>query len=74
MVTLTEITNPKCFAFIVFLVFKLFSHKIIVYKQKRQEKVLKSRLLFKRIKSFMGALQQNYKSLKCETSGYTLHP
>ena len=58
MVGSTQITNTAIFAFIVALVFKLLSRKV-VYKQKGQSKLLKSRLLFKKIANFTGKLLQN---------------
>ena len=54
MVASIQITNTEIFAFIAVQVFKL----LIVYKQKRHQKLLKSRLLFKSL--------QNYKQLECE--------
>ena len=54
MVASTQITNTEIFAFIAVQVFTL----LIVYKQKRHQKQLKSRLLFK--------LLQNYKQLECK--------
>ena len=61
MIALTQITNTEIFVFIVVLVFKVSSRKCFVYKQKRQYKLLKSRLLFKKIANFTGKLLQNYK-------------
>ena len=58
--------NNEIFAFIAVLVFKLMSRKIFVYKQKRQYKLLKSRLLFKEIADFTGKLLENYKLLECK--------
>ena len=49
------------FAFIAALLFVLLSLKSFVYKQKRKQKLLKSRLLFKKIANFTGKLLQNYK-------------
>ena len=66
MIALTQITNTEIFAFIVVLVFKLFSRKILFINKKRQKKLLKSRLLFKKIANFTGKLLQNYKQLECE--------
>ena len=40
MIASVLITNPENFAFIAFLVFKLFSCKEFVYEQKRQKKCL----------------------------------
>ena len=39
------ITNPENFTFIAFLVFKLFSRKKFVYKQKRQKNCLEVEFL-----------------------------
>ena len=57
MIALTEITNLESFALIVFLVLELLRRNefvYFVYRQKKQYKLLKSRLLFKRITSFRG--------------------
>ena len=56
MIASTQITNTEIFAFIAVLVCTLLSRK-----QKRQKKLLKSRLLFKKIANFTGKLLQNYK-------------
>ena len=61
MIASTQITNTEIFAFIAVLVCTLLSRK-----QKRQKKLLKSRLLFKKIANFTGKLLQNYKSLESE--------
>ena len=55
-------TNNKneIFAFISVLVLKLFSRKVFFTNRKRQYKLLKSGLLFKKIASFTGQLLQNY--------------
>ena len=55
MIASTQITNTEMFTFIAILVFKLLSSKV-VYKQKRQQKPLKSRLLFKKTANFRGKL------------------
>ena len=47
MIASTQITNTEIFAFITVLVCTLLSRK-----QKRQKKLLKSRLLFKKIGNF----------------------
>ena len=60
MIASTQITNAEIFALIAVLVFMLLSHSF-VYKQKRQYKLLKSRLLFEQIANFKAKLQQNYK-------------
>ena len=59
MIASTQITNTESFAFIAVLVFKLL--RTFVYKQKRQYKLLKSRLLFEKIANFTGKLLQNCK-------------
>ena len=51
MIASTQITNTEIFAFITVLVCTLLSRK-----QKRQKKLLKSRLLFKKIGNFTGKL------------------
>ena len=58
MIASAQITNSEIFAFIAVLVFKLLSRKVLF---KRQQKQLKSRLLFKKITNFTGKLLQNYK-------------
>ena len=67
MIALTQIRNTEIFAFIAVLVFKLLSRLFcfvcFVYKQKRQQKLLKSKLLLKQIANFTGKLLQRY---KCE--------
>ena len=60
MITSTQITNTEIFALIAVLVFKLLNLK------KRQQKLLKSRLLFDKIVNFTSKLLQNYKYLDCE--------
>ena len=54
MIASIQITNTEIFIFIAVLVFKLLNRKSFVYKQTRQYKLLKSRLLFKKIANFMG--------------------
>ena len=39
---------------------KLFSRKVLSIKKKRQQKLLKSRLLFKKIANITGKLLQNH--------------
>ena len=46
--------------------FYVIEPQSFVYKQKRQYKLLKSRLHFKKITDFTGKLLQNYKYLECE--------
>ena len=55
-ITSTQITNTEIFAFIAVLVFKLLSRKVFVYRQKRQKKLLKSRLLFEENSKFYGQI------------------
>ena len=66
MITSLQTTNTEIFAFTAFLVFKLLSNKSFVYKQNRQQKLLKSWLNFKKIANFIGKLHQIYKQLECE--------
>ena len=61
MIALTQITNTGIFAFISVLALKLFNRKVLFTNRKRQWKLLKSRLLFKKIANFLGQLLQNYK-------------
>ena len=61
MVASTKITNTEIFAFIAAQVFKLLKPKIFVYKQKTQQKLLKSWLLFKKVANFTGKLLKSYK-------------
>ena len=53
MIASTQRTNTEIFAFIAALVFRVLSRKV-VYNQKKHSKLLKSRLLVKKIASFMG--------------------
>ena len=64
MIASTQITDTEMFAFISALIFKLLNRSF-VYEQKRQKKLLRSRLLFKQIANFTGILLQNYKQLEC---------
>ena len=48
MIALTKITNPQNLTFLALLVFKLLNSKEFVYKQKREWKVLRSKLIFKK--------------------------
>ena len=66
MIVLTQITNTKIFAFISVLVLKLLNRKVLFTNRKRQYKLLKRRLLFKKIANFTGQLLQNYKWLECK--------
>ena len=61
MITSTQIPNTEIFVIIAVLVFLLLSSKVLFIKQRRQQKLLISRLLFKKIANFMGKLLQNYK-------------
>ena len=56
MIASPEITNTESFAFIVLLVFKLLSRKVVF----RKKNPLKSRLLFNKIANFTDKLLQNY--------------
>ena len=58
MIASTQIKNTEIFAFIAVLVIEPSSFG---YKQKRQYKLLKSRVLFKKIANLTGKLLQNYK-------------
>ena len=59
MIALTQITNTEIFASIAVNVLKLFSRKVLFITKKRQQKPLKSRLLFKKKANFTGKLLQN---------------
>ena len=61
MIASTQITNAEILAFIAVLVFKLLSHKVLFINKKKQQKLLKSRLLFKKIANFTCKLLQNSK-------------
>ena len=61
MIALTQITNTGIFAFISVLALKLLNRKVLFTNRKRQWKLLKSRLLFKKIANFTGKLLQNFK-------------
>ena len=66
MTASTQISNTESFTFIAALVFKILSRKVLFINKKRQQKLLKSRLLFKKIANFTGKLLQNYKQLESE--------
>ena len=66
MIASTQITNTEIFALITALVSKLLTHKVLFITRKKQQKLLKSRLVFKKIVNFKGKLLQNYKWLECE--------
>ena len=61
MIGSIQITTTEIFAFIAVVVFDLLIRKCLFKKQKRQQKLLKSRLLFKKIANFTGKLLQNHK-------------
>ena len=64
MIASTQTINTKVFAFIAALVFKLLGRKVLSEKtieQNKQQKLLKSKLLFKKIENFTGKLLPNYK-------------
>ena len=65
-------TNNKneIFAFISVLVLKLFSRKVLFTNRKRQYKLLKSGLLFKKLANFTGQLLQNITDWNAKLSGY----
>ena len=52
--------NTEIFAFIAVLVFKLMGHKV-VFMSRKNNRNLKSRLLFTKLANFTGKLLQNYK-------------
>ena len=60
MIASTQVTNTKIFAFIVVLVFRLCSREVL-FMNRKDNRNLKSRLLFKKIVNFTGKLLQNYK-------------
>ena len=66
MITSTQTTNTEIFTFIAVLVSKLLTRKVLLTKQKREKKLLKSKLLFKKTAIFTDELLQNYKQLECE--------
>ena len=61
MVASRQITNTEIFKFIVVLVFKFLILKILFINKEKQQKLLKSRLLFRKITNFTDKLMQNYK-------------
>ena len=61
MIASTQITNTEFFVFTIVLVFKLLSRKVLFINGKKQYKLSKSRLRFKKIGKFSGKLLQNYK-------------
>ena len=60
MIASTQIINTEIFAFIVVPVFKLSSRKVLFINRK-DKKLLKSRLLFKKRAKSTGKLLHNYK-------------
>ena len=56
-----QIRNTEIFGFTAVLVFKLLSPKSFAHKHKWREKLLKSKLLFKKIANFTAKLMENYK-------------
>ena len=69
MIASAQITNTEIFAFIAVLVFILLSRKVLFINRKKQKKLLKSRLFFKKIANLTGKLLQKYKYLECEIVG-----
>ena len=55
MIATTQIRNTAIFAFIAVLVFKLLSRQVLFINRK-DNRNLKSRLLFKKMVNFMGKL------------------
>ena len=68
MIASTQITNAKIFAFITALVSMLLSRKVL-FINKKDNRNLKNRLLYKKIANFTGKLFQNYKQ-NAKFSGY----
>ena len=60
MIASTQMINTEIFAFIAVLVFKLMSRKV-VFMSRKNNRNLKSRLLFTKLANFTGKLPQNYK-------------
>ena len=60
MIASTQMINTEIFAFMAVLVFKLMSRKV-VFMSRRNNRNLKSRLLFTKLANFTGKLLQNYK-------------
>ena len=71
MIASTQKTNTEIFAFKVGLVFKLFSREVLIVKDKRQYKLLKMSLLFKKTASFTDKLLQIINSWKAKFLGYS---
>ena len=66
MIVSVLIANPENFAFIAFLVFKLFSCKKFVYKQKRQKNCLEVGYFLRNKQTFVNIL--NAKSSGCTSN------
>ena len=60
MIASIQIINTEIFAFITFLVFQSLSRKVLFINRK-DNRNLKSRLLFKEVANFTGKLLQNCK-------------
>ena len=60
MITSKQIANTEIYVFIAVLIFKLLSRKVLFINRK-DNRNLKSKLLFKKIANFTGKLLQNYK-------------
>ena len=69
MISSAQIANTEIFAFMAVLVFKLFSREVLFINRK-DNRNLKSRLLFKKLASFTGKLLQNYNSWNAKFPGY----
>ena len=66
MIASTQITSTQIFAFIVFLVFKLLSRKVLLTDRNNRIgtvtiETVEKRLLFKKMANFTGKVLQNYK-------------
>ena len=66
MIVSTQITNTEFFSIHSCSSFYVVEPYNFVYKQKRQKKLLKSRLIFKKIANSTGKLLENYKYLEFE--------
>ena len=58
MITLPQIRNTGIFAFIAFLIFKLLKREVL-FTDRKQQKLLKSWPLYKKIANFTGKLKKN---------------
>ena len=61
MIASTQITNSDIFAFIAVIAYKLLCHTVLFINRKKQKKLVKSRLRFKKIANLRGKLLQNSK-------------